>query len=38
MVSEVSDVIKYCDASLNTEIITVRALNEEAIKQNKIHT
>lgn len=37
MISEVSDVIKYCDASLNTEIITVRALNEEAIKQNKIH-
>ncbi|MBE6149620.1 MAG: alanine/ornithine racemase family PLP-dependent enzyme [Firmicutes bacterium] len=37
MVSEVSDVIKYSDASLNTELITIKALNEEAIKQKKIH-
>ena len=37
MLSEVEDVIRLCDASLNSEIKTLKALNEEAKKQNKIH-
>ena len=37
MLSEVEDVIKYCDASLNTEMKVIEALNNEAQKQNKIH-
>lgn len=37
MLSEIEEVIKYSDASLNTEIDTIKALNEEAKKQNKIH-
>ena len=37
MISEISDVVKYSDVSLNSEFITIKALNDEAKKQNKIH-
>ena len=37
MESEIEDVIKYSDASFNTEMKTVFSLNEEAKKQGKIH-
>ena len=37
MLSEVDDVVKYSDASLNTEITTIKALNEAAKKIGKIH-
>ncbi len=37
MISEIEDVVKYTNASLNTEISTIIALNEESKKQNKIH-
>lgn len=37
MESEISDVIKYADVSLNSEIKTIRLLNVEAEKQDKIH-
>lgn len=37
MLCEISDVVKYSDVSLNSEIETIKALNEESIKQNKIH-
>jgi ornithine racemase len=35
--SEIKDVIKYVDISLNSEIEVVRALSLEAVKQNKVH-
>ncbi|MEQ8909717.1 MAG: alanine/ornithine racemase family PLP-dependent enzyme [Vicingaceae bacterium] len=31
------DIVKYADISFNTEIETIKALSEEAIKQDKIH-
>lgn len=37
MLSEVKNIITYCDYSLNSEIVTLAALNEEAFKQDKIH-
>ncbi len=37
MLSEISDVIKFTDISLNSEIEVLKALNEEAKKENKIH-
>lgn len=37
MLCEVQNVVKYSDVSLNSEVDTIKALNEEAIKQNKIH-
>ncbi len=37
MISEISDVVKYADISLNSEFETVRLLNIEAKKQNKVH-
>jgi predicted amino acid racemase len=37
MITEVSDVIKYSNISLNSELETIIALNDEAIKQNKKH-
>lgn len=37
MISEIKDVVKYCDASLNTEIEVIKELNEEAKNQNKKH-
>lgn len=33
----ITDVVKYADISLNTELSTMRALSEEAQKQNKLH-
>ncbi|MFV0425371.1 MAG: alanine racemase [Bacilli bacterium] len=35
--SQISDVVKYSDISLNSSIDTISFLNEEAIKQNKVH-
>jgi predicted amino acid racemase len=37
MLSEVIDVIKYCQISLNSELNVIQALNNEAIKQDKRH-
>ncbi len=37
MLSEVKNVVKYCDVSFNTELTTILAINKEAQKQNKIH-
>ncbi|HHW56742.1 MAG TPA: alanine/ornithine racemase family PLP-dependent enzyme [Clostridia bacterium] len=37
MKSEVEEVIKYADISLNSEIDTIKSLSEEAKKQRKIH-
>lgn len=37
MLSEVEDVISICDYSLESEIEVLRALNEEANKQGKLH-
>lgn len=33
----VTEVVKYADISLNTELSTMKALSEEAQKQNKLH-
>ncbi|WP_423364431.1 alanine/ornithine racemase family PLP-dependent enzyme [Mycoplasma sp. P36-A1] len=35
--SEVDEVVKYCDRSLNSEIFTIKLLNEAALKQDKVH-
>lgn len=37
MISEADDVVKYADVSLNTELSIIRALNDAANRQNKIH-
>ncbi|RDY28225.1 alanine/ornithine racemase family PLP-dependent enzyme [Romboutsia weinsteinii] len=37
MISEVDEVVKYSDISFNSELETIRRLNEVAIGQNKIH-
>lgn len=37
MLSEIEDVVKYSTVSLNSELVTIEALSEEAIKQNKVH-
>lgn len=37
MLSEVSDVVRITDISLNSEVEVLKALDEEAKKQNKIH-
>lgn len=37
MFSEIEDVIKYSDISMNSSIETIRLLSEEAIRQNKVH-
>ena len=37
MLSEVPEVIRLCDISLNSEISVLKALNEEAGKQGKVH-
>ena len=37
MLSEVSDVVRLADVSLNSELEVVKALNAEALKQGKIH-
>lgn len=33
----ISSVVKYADASFNTEFETIKMLSDEAVKQNKIH-
>lgn len=37
MPSQAEDVVRYCDVSLNSEISTLNALNDEAKKQGKTH-
>ncbi len=37
MLSEIKDVVRITDVSLNTEIEVIKALNEEAARQNKTH-
>lgn len=37
MGSEADDVVKYADISLNSELSTLKKLNEAAKKQNKVH-
>ena len=37
MLSELPDVVALCDISLESDITVLRALNEEAKRQNKIH-
>lgn len=37
MISEAEEVVKYTDASLNSEIETIRALSREAVKIGKKH-
>lgn len=37
MLSEVPDLVKYADASLNSEMIVVRAISEECLKQGRKH-
>lgn len=37
MLDEISDVIEYTEVSLNSELETLKALNDEAIKRHKIH-
>ena len=37
MLSELPDVVELCDISLQSDIIVLRALNEEAQKQGKVH-
>ena len=37
MLSEVEDVIRLADISLNSELETIKALNEEAAAQGKLH-
>ena len=37
MLSEVSDVVRVTDISLNSEIEVLKALNEEAKRQDKVH-
>jgi len=38
MLSEVRRVVKYSDISLNSELLTIIELNNEALKQNKVHS
>lgn len=38
MESNVDDVVKYCDVSLNSEIETIRSLSKVAQKHNKLHS
>ncbi|MGD9887240.1 MAG: ornithine racemase Orr [Bacilli bacterium] len=37
MPSEVNKVVKYCDISLNSELLTIIKLNDAALRQNKVH-
>jgi len=35
--SEIEDVVRYADISLNSEITVIRLLSREAVKQKKVH-
>lgn len=37
MPSEIPELVKYADSSLNSEIETIRLINEEAARQKKVH-
>lgn len=37
MPSEITELVRYADSSLNSEIETIRLINKEAAVQNKIH-
>ncbi|SKC70021.1 ornithine racemase Orr [Maledivibacter halophilus] len=37
MISQVHEVVKYADISLNSELSTIEELSKEAIKLNKVH-
>lgn len=37
MLSEVPEIVRYCDYSLESEDEVLRALNDEALKQQKLH-
>ena len=37
MISEAPEIVKYCDYSLESEDAVLEALNEEALRQGKIH-
>ncbi len=37
MLTEVDEVVRLCDISLNSEVAVLKALNEAAAKQNKVH-
>ena len=37
MISEVEDLVDYCDYSLNSEISTIREISKSALGQGKIH-
>ncbi len=37
MLSEVDEVVRLCDISLNSEVAVLKALNEAAAKQDKVH-
>lgn len=37
MQSEIEDVVRFCDYSLNSEIETIKMISNEALRQGKIH-
>lgn len=37
MISEASEIVKYADISLNSQLETIKALSKEAIKQDMVH-
>jgi predicted amino acid racemase len=37
MISEAAQVVRYSDISLNSELLTIAALNDQALRQNKVH-
>ncbi len=37
MMSEIEDVVRYANISFNSEMATIRALDEEAARQGKVH-
>jgi ornithine racemase len=36
--SEIDEVVRFADISMNTELEVIRALSKEAVKQNKVHS
>jgi len=38
MLSEVEDVIRFSDISMNSELVTIEALGQEAFRQGKVHS